>query len=464
MLRNFNYYFPRRTIFLVVSENLLIFGIIQLAVFIRSRFEIDSEVNLVNLMARVVLITMVCQMSLYFHDLYDLRIVKESKELFVRLIQSVGISSILVAGIYLVFPSTFLGQGVFLLSTLFLLTLLSAWRVTFSTLSQIRDLKKPLVILGMGQLAENLYSEILSRPEVGVRIVGFISDEPEKRVNSDYDLPVLGYTSELLQLVAREKVAGLVVAMPESRGKLPVRELLELKLRGVSIEEATSLYEQITGKIAVENLRPSWLIFSPGFRKSRLTRFYRRVFDIVFSLISLLVCSPLLALVAVLIKLDSRGPVFFKQRRVGESGKVFELLKFRSMYHNAETKTGPIWAQKNDVRVTRVGNLIRKIRLDEVPQFINVLLGDMSFVGPRPERPNFVQQLTEKIPYYNQRHTVKPGITGWAQIKFHYVNTIEDTLEKLQYDLFYIKHMSLSLDLFIIFQTIKIVMQGRGAY
>ena len=464
MLRNFNYYFPRRMIFLVVSENLLIFGIIQLAVFIRSGFETGSGVNFLNLMARVVLITLVCQMSLYYHDLYDHRIVKESKELFVRLIQSVGISAILVAGIYLVFPSTFLGQGVFVLSTLFLLTLLSVWRVTFRTLSQIRDLKKPLVILGMGHLAEKLYAEILSRPEVGVRIVGFISDDSEERGNSVHALPVLGYTSQLLQLVAREKVAGLVVAMPESRGKLPVRELLELKLQGVSIEEATSLYEQITGKIAVENLRPSWLIFSHGFRKSRLTLFYKRVFGIVFSLLGLLICSPLMAVVAVLIKLDSRGPVFFKQQRVGENGKVFELLKFRSMYHNAETKTGPIWAQKNDARVTRVGNLIRKIRLDEVPQFINVLLGDMSFVGPRPERPNFVEQLTEVIPYYNQRHTIKPGITGWAQIKFHYGNTIEDTLEKLQYDLFYIKHMSISLDLFIILQTIKIVMQGRGAY
>ncbi len=464
MLRNFNYYFPRRTIFLVVSENLLIFGIIQLAVFMRSGFETGSGVNSLNLMARVVLITLVCQMSLYYHDLYDLRIVKESKELFVRLIQSVGISAILVAGIYLVFPSTFLGQGVFVLSTLFLLTLLSVWRVTFRKLSQIRDLKKPLVILGMGHLAEKLYAEILSRPEVGVRIVGFISDDPETRGNSVNSLPVLGYTSELLQLVAREKVAGLVVAMPESRGKLPVRELLELKLQGVSIEEATSLYEQITGKIAVENLRPSWLIFSHGFKKSRLALFYKRVFGIVFSLVGLLICSPLMAVVAVLIKLDSKGPVFFKQQRVGENGKVFELLKFRSMYHNAETKTGPIWAQKNDARVTRVGNLIRRIRLDEVPQFINVLLGDMSFVGPRPERPNFVEQLTEVIPYYNQRHTVKPGITGWAQIKFRYGNTIEDTLEKLQYDLFYIKHMSISLDLFIILQTIKIVMQGRGAY
>ena len=319
-----------------------------------------------------------------------------------------------------------------------------------------------MLILGTGELATKLAAEILSRPEVGVRIVGFVSTEPEMVGKSLAGPKVLGTISDLFGLVDRERVDQVVVGMPDSRGKLPVAELLDLKLRGIYIEEATTLYEKITGKIAIENLRPSWLIFSEGFRKSKFTHFNKRVYGIVLSLLGILVCLPLMIVVALLIRLDSPGPALFRQKRVGENGKIFDLLKFRSMFHDAESKTGPIWARQNDSRVTRVGKWIRSIRLDELPQFINVLRGDMSFVGPRPERPHFVHQLTERIPYYNQRHTVKPGLTGWAQIRFKYGNTLEDTVEKLQYDLFYIKNMSISLDLFIIFQTIKIVLLGKG--
>jgi len=325
-------------------------------------------------------------------------------------------------------------------------------------------MKPSILILGTGELAKKLAAEILNRPEVGVRIAGFISEDNSLVGKSLLNPTVLGHTSELNRVVESERVGQVVVAMPESRGSMPMNELLDLKVRGVAVEEATSFYERITGKIALENLRPSWLVFSPGFRKSRLSLFLHSSLGIVLSLLGLLLCFPIMIVIAALIRLDSRGPVLFRQARVGKDGKTFQLLKFRSMFVDAEEKTGPIWAKKNDDRATRVGRVIRKLRLDELPQFLNVLRGEMSFVGPRPERPEFVQELTRTIPYYNQRHTVRPGITGWAQVKYQYGASVGDAVEKLQYELFYIKNMSISLDIYIIFQTAKIVLLGKGAH
>jgi sugar transferase (PEP-CTERM system associated) len=459
MLRIFTQYFPKRTLFLLVSENLLILGTIHLAALIMAG---DDGRLFEGLVPKSLLITLVCQLSLHYNDLYNLQLIKDGRELVIRLLQSLGVSSILVATIYLFFPSMLLGQGVFALAVLILLVFLVLWRVAFSRMNQLRELKRSALILGTGELARKLAAEILSRPETGIRIAGFVSDDVEMVGQSIVNPLVLGHTGQLRDLLEKEKATTVIVAMPQSRGTLPVEELLDLKLRGVFIEDATSLYEKITGKIAVENLRPSLLIFSEGFKKSQLTHLYKRISGVVFSVIGLIIFFPVMAVVAIMIKLESAGPVLFRQKRAGENGRIFELLKFRSMYEDAEAQSGPVWAQQNDARVTRVGRWIRSLRLDELPQFINVLRGDMNFVGPRPERPHFVQQLSEIIPYYNQRHSVKPGITGWAQIKFRYGNTIEDTIEKLRYDLFYIKNMSIWLDAFIIFQTIKIVLLGKG--
>lgn len=464
MLKLFNQYLPSRTLFLLVSETILILAGILLAVAIQSggshAFGLTSESPL----AKALLIAIVCQLSLYYHDLYDLQIVKERSELFVRLLQAIGVWSILVAGIYVLFPSMFLGEGVSVLAVFLLLFSLIAWRVAFFWLSQRSALAKSTLILGTGELAKKIAAETLRRPEVGIRIVGFLGEDRGLVGRSIVNPTVLGDVSELASIVIQECVDEVVVAMPEGRGRLPFKALLDLKLKGVSIVEGTNLYEKLTGKIAVESLRPSWLIFSEGFRKSPVTHFYKRLFGIVLSALGLILLMPVMVLVALFIKLDSRGPILFRQKRVGENGKLFDLLKFRSMNVDAEATTGPVWALKDDSRITRVGKFIRKVRLDELPQFINVLKGDMSFVGPRPERPHFIEQLSERIPYYNQRHTVKPGITGWAQVRYHYGGSIDDTLEKLQYDLYYIKHMCISLDLLIIFQTVKIVLLRRGAH
>jgi sugar transferase (PEP-CTERM system associated) len=464
MLKVFNQYLPSRTLFLLASETVLILAGILLAVAIRSHGSYSSILAGESSLAKALLIAFLCQLSLYYHDLYDLQIVKDSREFFVRLLQALGVWSILVAAIYALFPSMFLGEGVSVLAVFVLLFSLIAWRVAFFWLNQRRSLATSTLILGTGDLARNVAAEAIKRPEAGIRIVGFIGEDRSLVGQSIVNPRVLGDIAELSLIVDQERVDEVVVAMPEGRGRLPFAALLELKLKGISIVEATSLYEKLTGKIAVESLRPSWLIFSEGFRKSPITHLYKRLFGILLSVVGLILLMPLIGLVALLIKLDSRGPILFRQKRVGENGRVFDLLKFRSMRVDAEAATGPVWAKKDDSRTTRIGKFIRKVRLDELPQFINVLKGDMSFVGPRPERPHFVEQLSEKIPYYNQRHTVKPGITGWAQVRYHYGGSIDDTLEKLQYDLYYIKHMSISLDLLIIFQTVKIVLLQRGAH
>ena len=274
---------------------------------------------------------------------------------------------------------------------------------------------------------------------------------------------VIGSYDQLLEIVRRERIDQIVIAMPDQRGKLPVEALLTCKMQGVHVEDGTTFYEKISGKIMLENLRPSWMIFSAGFSISPLLRLLKRLGDILLAGLGLVVAAPLLPVIAMLIKIESRGPAFFTQERVGQNGQLFVLIKFRSMYVDAEEASGPVYADANDPRITGVGRWLRCTRLDELPQLLNVLKGEMSFVGPRPERPFFVQLYTKEIPYYAQRLSVKPGITGWAQINYPYGATPEDAVEKLRLDLYYIKNMSLLLDLFIMLQTAKIAVLGQGA-
>ena len=275
---------------------------------------------------------------------------------------------------------------------------------------------------------------------------------------------MIAVTSELAEVVKRENIDRIVVAMGERRGQLPTQELLQLSLAGiVSIEEGASFSERVTGRVSLNMLRPSWLIFSGRGRQARISGITRSVVHRLVALIGGLLSMPIVLLTAILIKVDSKGPVFYRQERVGEHGRLFTLLKFRSMRVDAE-EGGPVWASKDDDRATRLGRIIRKIRIDEIPQFWNILRGEMNFVGPRPERPHFVAQLANEIPYYEQRHLIPPGLTGWAQIKYPYGASIEDARQKLQYDLYYVKNQSLILDAIVLFETIKIILFGRGAH
>jgi len=292
---------------------------------------------------------------------------------------------------------------------------------------------------------------------------GFVDDNPALVGVSIVNPKVLGLNHELRSIVAEKKIDRIVVELRDRRGRLPVDELLKLKMGGVGVEEATSVYERVTGKIAIENLKPSWMVFGEGFEVSRRILVQKQIVSFSVSLLLMLLCAPLFPLIALLIKLDSEGPVFFRQERVGQNGKTFTLLKFRSMRQDAEKDTGPVWARPEDKRVTRLGRYLRRTRLDEIPQLINVLKGEMTLIGPRPERPNFVQDLSNTIPFYLLRHSVKPGITGWAQINYRYGSSVEDAIEKLQYDLFYIKNISWALDLLIILNTVKTVLVRKGS-
>ena len=273
---------------------------------------------------------------------------------------------------------------------------------------------------------------------------------------------IIGTIDDIPSVVRARDVDRVVVSLAEARGTLPMDKLLEMKLDGVTFDHLASVYEEYTGKIALENLRPSWLIFSDGFRKSRRFAALKRLSDVLLAAIGLVVAAPILLMVAALVKLTSAGPALYSQRRVGHRGRVFTVRKFRSMHVNAEAKTGPVWASRDDPRITSVGRWLRKSRLDEIPQLWNVLVGDMSFVGPRPERPEFVSELTEQIPFYGQRHIIRPGLTGWAQVRYSYGASAEDAMQKLQYDLYYIKNMSVALDMLIILRTIKTVVLRRG--
>ena len=335
-------------------------------------------------------------------------------------------------------------------------------RYAFRLLIRTDPFRERILFVGATPTAEHLIQE-LEANHPGYEIVGYVDDRPAEQVALTNGFRVLGATQELQDIAASSGVGTIVVCLTERRGAFPLQPILECKLRGIRIEDWPAFYEKLTGKIVVQNLRPSWLVFSEGFSRTLFTRVVKRTIDLVLAAVFLALGWPIFLLVAAAIRLDSPGPIFLRQERVGERGRLFTLLKFRTMVQNAEEQTGPVWASDCDPRITRVGHWLRKIRLDELPQIWNVFKGEMSFIGPRPERPHFVAQLQEKIPYYAERHSIKPGITGWAQVRYPYGSTIQDAEEKLQYDLYYVKNLSGFLDIDILLSTVRVVLFGKGA-
>ena len=453
-----------RTVLLLLAEAALVYGAIIAAVYLRvgvngAPYELIEK----NGYLKAGVATFFCLAAFYLFDLYDFVVMHDRRELVLRLIQALGLAWIALAFAFYAFPALMLGRSISLIALPLALGLGVAWRVTIHWFLGHPGIGEKILIVGSGQQAVEVAREVLNRPDAGFRIVGFVGTDSELLGKSLINPRVIGLTEQLDAIVKREGIDRLVVAMGERRGQLPTDRLLQLSLAGdVSIEEGASFYERVTGRVSLNMMRPSWLIFGGRGRQARLTAIARNVVHWVVALLGFLLCLPVILVTAILIKLDSRGPVFYKQERVGKNGRTFVLVKFRSMKVDAE-KSGPVWASKGDDRTTRVGRIIRKARIDEIPQFWNILRGEMSFVGPRPERPHFVAQLAEEIPYYEQRHLIAPGLTGWAQIKYPYGASIEDARQKLQYDLFYIKNYSLLLDAVIMFETIKIILFGRGA-
>jgi sugar transferase (PEP-CTERM system associated) len=411
---------------------------------------------------KIAAMTAVCQLCFYYNDLYDLTTVHSRRELLIRLLQASGAASILLALLYLLLPNLVLGSGTFISSIALFVVAIVAWRLLFIHLTGMGRLQERLLIIGTGPNSRKVARQVLEQRDFAYQIVGFIDEDPAMIGRSVVNPKVVGTPADIMTLVRRHEIDRIVVGLTDRRGRLPLDELLQAKLSGVRVEEVETLYERLTGKLLLDELKPSWLIFSDGFRARRLTRLFKRAVDVALSCIGLVLAAPLMAATALAIRLDSDGPAIYSQERVGEKGRAFTLYKFRSMRDDAE-RGRPVWAADHDDRVTRVGRLIRLARIDELPQLWNVLKGDMSFVGPRPERPFFVEQLAAEIPYYRQRHAVKPGVTGWAQVKYRYGASIEDSREKLRYDLYYIKHLSIVFDLTIVIDTVKVILSGKGA-
>lgn len=439
-------YFPYKKALFVVAETVLLFSLSLLAAFIGSFIDGSHRASdFVPFVFQSLLVAAACQLCFYYFDLYDLNNVAGNlKEAGIRLIQAVGVASIVLAGLCYLHPLCVPENAVFFLNLLFLLTVLPLWRGLCHWVLRSHRLAEKVLILGSEEMAKEIGRKILRRKDCGYQLVGFVDHDPAKQGMSVVNPRVVATTDQLSHAVNELGIRRVVVALGDRRGKLPLEVLMDCKLRRIKVDEGLSFYEQLTGKIAVDRLRPSWLIFSDGFARSGPLLFLKGFIDLAVSLVALVLLLPLILLVALLIKLDSCGPVFYRQERVGKDGEPFTLYKFRSMREDAEAHGDP--------RVTRAGRFLRKTRFDEIPQMFSVLRGDMSFVGPRPERPFFVEQLAAQIPYYVQRHVVKPGITGWAQINYHYGSLVEDALEKLRYDLYYIKHLSPLFDLSIIFR------------
>jgi sugar transferase (PEP-CTERM system associated) len=455
-----------RSLTLVACETALIVLAVGAAAYVRLGWAGALDVvEFENGVSKALLTAAIVQVCLYYADLYDMRRLADRRELFTRLLNALASASLVLAALYYWFPALIIGRGVFVIATAFVIAFVVGWRVAFEWVSRRVRPRERLLVVGTTPASVQLATEIYNRRhELGVEIMGFIDPDPARMGSPVLNPGVVGAIDDIPAVVRDRKVDRVVVSLADARGKLPMEKLLDLRLDGVNFVHLASIYEEYTGKIAVENLRPSWLLFADGFRKTRVLTAAKRLLDVTAAGASLVLALPLMALVALAVKLTSPGPIFYHQQRVGHHGRVFTIHKFRSMRQDAEATTGPVWASKQgDARVTPIGGVLRRTRLDELPQLWNVLRGDMSFVGPRPERPEFVRDLTTQIPFYRQRHIVRPGITGWAQVRYTYGATAEDALEKLQYDLYYIKNLSIALDLFIIMSTVKTVLLRRGA-
>lgn len=410
-------------------------------------------------------VTVIVIITFYYSDLYAIDQTLSNRELLLRLMTGIGISCIVIGIVS--YPIPQLGKTIYTSEMILLILGLCAWRLGFMRVLQKARIHSRVLIVGVQEIGKLVAEELLKRKKLGMEVVGFVGLEPGSLALSygnpvRVSLPVYRPQS-LIAFQNEHRIDRILLAGNESCREPFAHELLSLRTRGLPVEDCHSFYERLVSKIAVAGLSPEWFMRLDGFRRDRIVTFTKRLIDVFVSAVGLLLSAPITLITVLAIKLESSGTVLYCQERVGRNEKVFTIYKLRSMVANAEAAGCPVWAAKEDPRITRVGRLIRKLRIDEIPQMFNVLKGDMSFVGPRPERPEFVQTLTTKIPYFELRHSVKPGITGWAQICYPYSDNEQGSMEKLQYDLYYIKHMSVVFDLQIIFETLKVVFWGNGA-
>jgi len=462
VIRLFKVSVPSSVVLLIVSEAILLLSCYMIAVYwtveAADVFLFDDDG-----IWGVAFVVLVVLIGLYFADMYNTYGPGSRIALVQQFCLVLGVSFLFQALLNygrwnaLVLPKWGMVYG----SSLALI-LLPAWRIAFTNVVWKAVGARKLLFLGSSPIVCEIIERIFERPELGMAPVGYLDDDPESPEKLS-GAPKLGVMADLRSVVAAHPPDSIVVGLNDRRRNLPVEQLLDLRLSGIHVEEAAVTYQTIFHRVSTRELRPSQLVFSAELGPNSHSIAVQTIYSTVICLIALVVTLPVMAVVAVLVKLTSPGPILFRQTRVGFNGVPFVLYKFRSMYQDAEARTGPVWATKDDPRITPLGRWLRKLRLDELPQLFNVLRGEMSIVGPRPERPEFVTILQEKIPYYRQRHCVKPGITGWAQINHKYADTVEDAIVKLEYDLYYIQNVATSLDAYIIFHTAKTMLFGRGS-
>ena len=462
-IRIFQHYWHLHLAVLAVIEAAIFFCAPYAGLFIRlGEPGIDNVGGL--MVYRGLLFALVMFVCMAAMGLYNARQRSRLAGLLARVAASVLTGTLILAVIFYLFPDLEIGRGALLLSTAISFAAVVLVRTIWDTLVDEDLFKRRVLVYGAGRRAGSIARLRRRSDRRGFVTVGYLpaaGDAPSEIGENEK----ISRPADLLDLCARSRVDEIVVAMDDRRQQFPMDQLLECRLEGVEITELVSFLERETGKVRLDILNPSWMIFSEGFRQGRVHATLERIFDMVASLALLIPATPVMLLTALAIKLTEgpRASVFYRQVRVGQYGKPFRLLKFRSMSENAEADGKPQWAQKNDNRVTRVGSLIRRTRIDELPQILNVLRGEMSFVGPRPERPEFVAELNERIPYYRERHSIKPGITGWAQLCYPYGSSEQDATEKLQYDLFYVKNHSLLFYIAILVQTVEVIVWRKGA-
>jgi len=456
MIRLFNVYYPTRTLLLLLCEALIVGGSFLLA----TTYIIgpDTYIALIyeNGILKIVGITVLTLLLSYYFDLYAPQRISERWEIYFRLLLVLSVLSFILAGLIFFYPEINIGANVFFAGVSILAMALVIWRWAYEWIIGLSVFRERVFVLGSGVRARTVVETLRTRRDAGMEVV----DGEGKGVFNGQ----LEHFAADLRAFCKPKtcIDRVIVAMEDRRGSMPVRELLDLRLRGVVIEDTSELMERLLGRLPLDGLNPSTLIFTHGFNIKTSHQIVRRLISIIASFVGLVLCSPFLPFIILAVRLSSPGPIFFRQTRVGLHGHPFSLIKFRTMRQDAEAN-GAVWATKNDSRITPLGKFMRRTRLDEIPQLWNVLRGDMGFVGPRPERPEFVQWLTQEIPFYEIRHIVRPGLTGWAQVRYQYGASLEETKRKLEYDLYYIKHVSLGLYLLIIFETIKTIVLRRGA-
>ncbi|MEY4674496.1 MAG: putative undecaprenyl-phosphate N-acetylgalactosaminyl 1-phosphate transferase [Planctomycetota bacterium] len=471
--------FPRRKLLLIASESVLLTGLLFAGtnlppVGVFSEGMASDLDELLRTLASCFIVAGASQVALSYNDLYDWRVSQNRAELPNRLLYALGHALVVVALLILAAPSLFHFPGIAaetgktyrligVMAASF--GVLFAWRLTFHWFFFKWRFGEQVLILGTDTSAQQIGQMVVENPLSGFELVGLVAEDAQTEL-APAEVPwkrVLGRIEDLPELCVRHGIARVLVCLRERRGRVPVEALLDVRMQGILVEEREAMYERLAGKLAIESMRPSYLIYNQGFGKHPTTLALKRCMDVALSVLGLVLSMPICLLATVAILATSRGPLFFVQERVGQDGKVFRLVKFRTMRPDAERETGPVWAKVDDDRITPVGRFLRITRIDEIPQFLNVLAGHMSFVGPRPERPHFVAQLTKQLPFYPLRHTVKPGLTGWAQVRIEYGASVEDAMEKLRYDLYYLKNMSALFDMNIVLRTIGVILLGKGA-